>query len=145
MRPGEGGPSGLAVGPGAGAPVVKVFGPVAPARVAASQAIPAFKPSYTQLYADEAYNLSGAPKAGFAAYGAEGGVAFDRTGVSHGPFEPASGLAAAAMGALSLQAPPRGEGGVGDDGRPWGPASRKGGTRPPGVPPYDEGRPSNRL
>ena len=147
MRPAEGGAGSTALPGGARAapPVVKVFGPVAPRRVAAGQAVPGFKPSYTQLYADEPYNLSGAGREGNIAYGAEGRTGFDRSGVSHGPFEPASGLAAAAMGALSLQAPPRGEGGVGDDNRPWGPASRKGGSRPPGVPPYDEGRPANRL
>lgn len=143
-----------------GAPVVKVIGPLPPRRVQESQPVPSFKPSYTQLYDDEPYNLSGAPKPGFPLFG-EGRQGWDKSGgPSSGPFDREGGtLAGEALGQLAMaqpggagdggwglsRAPPsRGAEARGDDRLPWA-QSRQGGARPPEKAPFREDAPVRRL
>jgi hypothetical protein len=108
------------------APVIKVFGPEFPTAAAkggkgrggagnpSANAVPAFKPSYTQLYDDEPYNLSGAPKPGFPLFDdiqfrntLNGrGTDYDRDAVdvSHGPYEQDDGLTGQVLGQLAMPA-----------------------------------------
>lgn len=109
-------------------PVYKVFGPEFPTGKGraggAGPVVPHFKPSYTQLYDDEPYNLSGAPKPGFPLYddpsftrqlnGRATGFDPSARDVSHGPYAPDDGLTGQVLGQLAI--PQRGS--AGDGG--WG-------------------------
>ena len=144
-------PPGLLAGSGSasgGQPVVKVFARPQSGKAAASQAIPPYRPTYSQLYEDEPGNLSGAPREGYPVYGerrgATGRPLYDRDAgsLAHGPFpESAATLvgAAAAARAAALDA-------AADDRLAWDdPRSKGSGTRDPAVPRYREDRDTNRL
>ncbi len=132
--------------PATPATVIKVFGPEFPTargrvggsgNAALASIVPQFKPSYTQLYDDEPYNLSGAPKQGNPLYDdiqwrntlTGNGTAYDRDArdVSHGPYEPDDGLTGQVLGSLAVPA----AGSAGDGG--WGLAAGVGSQRPGGV------------
>ena len=149
----------------AGAPVIKVFAAEGPPRRGADggAGVPGFKPSYTQLYEDEPYNLSGAPRPGFPLYddtqfrrelaGRAATGSYDRASreYSHGPYPPDDGLTGAVLG--SLAAPQQGtrdggwaRGELGDDGLPWDhPRGKAGGVRDKATGRYREERATNRL
>ena len=140
-------------GGGSGPPVVKVFARPPGGKASASQAIPPYRPTYSQLYEDEPGNLSGAPREGYPLYGerrgANGRAMFDRNAGSlgHGPFEesPATLVGAAAVAAAAA-ARNAALDGAADDRLAWDdPRSKGSGSRDPAVPRYREDRDTNRL
>ena len=134
-------------------PVIKVFGPEFPTgkgrAAGAGPVVPHFKPSYTQLYADEPFNLSGAPKPGFPLYddpsmtrtlnGRTTGYDPAARDVSHGPYEPDDGLTGQVLGQLAI--PQRGSAGDGGWGLSGPDARRAGYNGPDNATLGDDGRP----
>jgi hypothetical protein len=134
-------------------PVIKVFGPEFPTgkgRAGGSgPVVPHFKPSYTQLYDDEPFNLSGAPKPGFPLYddpsmtralnGRSTGYDPTARDVSHGPYEPDDGLTGQVLGQLAI--PQRGSAGNGGWGLSGPDARRTGYNGPDGKTLGDDGKP----
>ena len=134
-------------------PVIKVFGPEFPTgkgrAAGAGPVVPHFKPSYTQLYADEPFNLSGAPKPGFPLYddpsmsrqltGRTTGYDPTARDVSHGPYEPDDGLTGQVLGQLAI--PQRGSAGDGGWGLSGPDARRVGYNGADNATLGDDGRP----